>query len=224
MAISTYTQNFAHNFRVPLPSETLPWPFTSPCSNCIYYWMRQKAYTYSICTYNLLLIEAALEFGNSQLGDLVTETKRKVMCYILIDLWLSKVRFRTMVLIWNQTFCFSFFNYPAITKNVDLCLYLQNGNIFFPLEMSNLDVVISSCSSCEDENACTCNQHTTPSEKLLLEDQMRRKLKFFFMNPCEKFWARGRKPWKLSIQILKIVMVTIQVSISDGEFSEVLFY
>ncbi|XP_008536405.2 mucolipin-3 isoform X1 [Equus przewalskii] len=77
--------------------------------------------------------------------------------------------------------------------------------------MSDLDVVISSCSSCEDENACTCNQHTTPSEKLLLEDQMRRKLKFFFMNPCEKFWARGRKPWKLSIQILKIVMVTIQL-------------
>ena len=61
--------------------------------------MRQKAYTYSICTYNLLLIEAALEFGNSQLGDLVTETKRKVMCYILIDLWMSKVQFRTMVLI-----------------------------------------------------------------------------------------------------------------------------
>ncbi|KAF7475951.1 Hypothetical predicted protein [Marmota monax] len=40
---------------------------------------------------------------------------------------------------------------------------------------------------------------------------MRRKLKFFFMNPCEKFWARGRKPWKLAIQILKIAMVTIQL-------------
>uniref|UniRef100_A0A8C8XAV4 Mucolipin TRP cation channel 3 n=1 Tax=Panthera leo TaxID=9689 RepID=A0A8C8XAV4_PANLE len=76
--------------------------------------------------------------------------------------------------------------------------------------MANSEVVISSCSSQEEENRCTFNQHTSPSEELLLEDQMRRKLKFFFMNPCEKFWARGRKPWKLGIQILKIAMVTIQ--------------
>uniref|UniRef100_A0A8C0NFW5 Mucolipin TRP cation channel 3 n=2 Tax=Canis lupus familiaris TaxID=9615 RepID=A0A8C0NFW5_CANLF len=76
--------------------------------------------------------------------------------------------------------------------------------------MANPTVVISSCSSHEEENRCTFSQHTSPSEELLLEDQMRRKLKFFFMNPCEKFWARGRKPWKLAIQILKIAMVTIQ--------------
>ncbi|XP_038649555.1 mucolipin-3-like isoform X2 [Scyliorhinus canicula] len=42
-------------------------------------------------------------------------------------------------------------------------------------------------------------------------DQLRRKLKFFFMNPCEKFQARGRKPWKLGVQILKIAMVTLQL-------------
>nr|XP_025860590.1 mucolipin-3 isoform X3 [Vulpes vulpes] len=77
--------------------------------------------------------------------------------------------------------------------------------------MANPTVVISSCSSPEEENRCTFSQHTSPSEELLLEDQMRRKLKFFFMNPCEKFWARGRKPWKLAIQILKIAMVTIQL-------------
>nr|XP_031321362.1 mucolipin-3 isoform X2 [Camelus dromedarius] len=78
-------------------------------------------------------------------------------------------------------------------------------------EMANPEVIVSSCRSHEEENHCTFNQHTSPSEELLLEDQMRRKLKFFFMNPCEKFWARGRKPWKLAIQILKIVMVTIQL-------------
>ncbi|XP_010801677.1 mucolipin-3 isoform X3 [Bos taurus] len=78
-------------------------------------------------------------------------------------------------------------------------------------EMANPEAAISSCSSHEEENRCTFNQHTSPSEELLLEDQMRRKLKFFFMNPCEKFWARGRKPWKLAIQILKIAMVTIQL-------------
>lgn len=90
--------------------------------------------------------------------------------------------------------------------------------------MANPEAVISSCSSHEEENRCTFNQHTSPSEELLLEDQMRRKLKFFFMNPCEKFWARGRKPWKLAIQILKMAMVTIQVTISDHEISEVFFY
>ncbi|XP_072918473.1 mucolipin-3 isoform X2 [Hemitrygon akajei] len=42
-------------------------------------------------------------------------------------------------------------------------------------------------------------------------DHLRRKLKFFFMNPCEKFQARGRKPWKLGVQILKIAMVTVQL-------------
>ncbi|XP_074191172.1 mucolipin-3 isoform X4 [Rhinolophus sinicus] len=77
-------------------------------------------------------------------------------------------------------------------------------------EMANPEVVTSSCSFHQEENGRTFNQTTSPSEELLLEDQMRRKLKFFFMNPCEKFWARGRKPWKLVIQIIKLAMVTIQ--------------
>ncbi|XP_066548065.1 mucolipin-3 isoform X2 [Amia ocellicauda] len=42
-------------------------------------------------------------------------------------------------------------------------------------------------------------------------DNFRRKLKYFFMNPCEKFRARGRKPWKLLLQILKIAIITIQL-------------
>uniref|UniRef100_A0A8D1QGK1 Polycystin cation channel PKD1/PKD2 domain-containing protein n=1 Tax=Sus scrofa TaxID=9823 RepID=A0A8D1QGK1_PIG len=77
--------------------------------------------------------------------------------------------------------------------------------------MADPEPVISSCSSREEENRCTFNQHTCPSEERLLEDQMRRKLKFFFMTPCEKFWTRGRKPWKLAMQVLKIAMVTIQL-------------
>lgn len=39
----------------------------------------------------------------------------------------------------------------------------------------------------------------------------RRRLKYFFMNPCEKYRARGRKPWKLMLQVLKIVIITVQV-------------
>ncbi|XP_048354786.1 mucolipin-2 [Sphaerodactylus townsendi] len=36
-------------------------------------------------------------------------------------------------------------------------------------------------------------------------------LKFYFMNPCEKYRARRQIPWKLGLQILKIVMVTTQL-------------
>lgn len=43
-------------------------------------------------------------------------------------------------------------------------------------------------------------------------ERFRRKLKYFFMNPCEKYRARGRKPWKLILQIIKVAIITIQVS------------
>lgn len=75
--------------------------------------------------------------------------------------------------------------------------------------MENPEVLVGSCSTQDDENLYNVKHHSSMCQ--LLEDQLRRKLKFFFMNPCEKFWARGRKPWKLGIQILKIAMVTIQV-------------
>ncbi|KAM9797363.1 mucolipin-3 isoform 1-T3 [Syngnathus typhle] len=40
---------------------------------------------------------------------------------------------------------------------------------------------------------------------------LRRNIKFYFMNPCEKYRARGRKPWKLVLQIIKIAIITIQL-------------
>ncbi|KAF4793095.1 hypothetical protein TURU_114851 [Turdus rufiventris] len=78
-------------------------------------------------------------------------------------------------------------------------------------EMESPEVTVSGCSAHDDENLCSYKRHSSVSQEGLLEDQLRRKLKFFFMNPCEKFWARGRKPWKLGIQLLKIVMVTVQL-------------
>lgn len=44
-----------------------------------------------------------------------------------------------------------------------------------------------------------------------MEDRLRRKLKFFFMDPCEKWKAKRRFPWKLGLQVLKILLLTIQV-------------
>lgn len=43
------------------------------------------------------------------------------------------------------------------------------------------------------------------------EDLMRRKLRFFFMNPVEKYQAKGRVPWKLFLQVSKILLVTLQL-------------
>lgn len=45
----------------------------------------------------------------------------------------------------------------------------------------------------------------------LEEEALRRKLKYFFMSPCDKYHAKGRKPFKLILQLLKIVIVTVQV-------------
>ncbi|XP_040043181.2 mucolipin-1a [Gasterosteus aculeatus] len=43
------------------------------------------------------------------------------------------------------------------------------------------------------------------------EEAIRRKLKYFFMSPCDKYHAKGRKPYKLILQMLKIIIVTAQL-------------
>ncbi|XP_064473886.1 mucolipin-3-like [Ornithodoros turicata] len=48
-------------------------------------------------------------------------------------------------------------------------------------------------------------------EDIPTQERMRRKLRFFFMNPIEKYQAKGRVPWKLTIQVTKIVLVTAQL-------------
>ncbi|XP_070817290.1 mucolipin-3 isoform X1 [Chaetodon trifascialis] len=53
--------------------------------------------------------------------------------------------------------------------------------------------------------------HQHHCEDLDNGEYLRRKIKYFFMNPCEKYHARGRKPWKLMLQIIKIAIITIQL-------------
>ncbi|KAG7315876.1 hypothetical protein KOW79_020742 [Hemibagrus wyckioides] len=43
------------------------------------------------------------------------------------------------------------------------------------------------------------------------EEELRRKLKYFFMSPCDKYYAKGRKPFKLVLQLVKIIIVTAQL-------------
>lgn len=57
-----------------------------------------------------------------------------------------------------------------------------------------------------------CRWRTNALDSNTVED-FRQKLKYFFMNPCEKYRTRGRKPWKLMLQIIKIITITAQVVI-----------
>ncbi|XP_026158163.1 mucolipin-1a [Mastacembelus armatus] len=70
-------------------------------------------------------------------------------------------------------------------------------------------------SNCHDSNH---NSHQFPAATTghwvradQEEEALRRKLKYFFMSPCDKYHAKGRKPYKLLLQLLKIIIVTAQL-------------
>lgn len=114
---------------------------------------------------------------------------------------------------------------------------IEKKHLFFPVlpaEQDNLLTSVtrygstdSSCqhdgqdhqSHCHDSNH---NSHSCPSTAAAAaaglwvsadqeEEAIRRKLKYFFMSPCDKYHAKGRKPYKLLLQLLKIFFVTAQV-------------
>ena len=49
------------------------------------------------------------------------------------------------------------------------------------------------------------------------EENIKSKLKFFFLNPVEKYYATRNLPWKLCMQILKVFLVTVQLWIFAGK-------
>ncbi|XDV26481.1 hypothetical protein PO909_030194 [Leuciscus waleckii] len=75
------------------------------------------------------------------------------------------------------------------------------------------------CSASNNHLACngTAKSHADPQ----IVENFRRKLKYFFMSPCQKYRARGRKPWKMMLQILKIAIITIQL-VSFGLSNEMM--
>lgn len=93
----------------------------------------------------------------------------------------------------------------------------------------NDEIENSSCES-EDEYRCAIKQaeknfHRNNSEDTVdtdkqeritqmqsyNEERVRRSLQFFFMNPIEKWKAKRRFPYKFCVQVVKIVLVTIQL-------------
>uniref|UniRef100_A0A8C9VP30 Mucolipin TRP cation channel 1 n=1 Tax=Scleropages formosus TaxID=113540 RepID=A0A8C9VP30_SCLFO len=90
-----------------------------------------------------------------------------------------------------------------------VCSSLHSLSRLCPSESDRLLTVVTSYGS----NGLT-SQDSTPSKLSVVrmeEEALRRKLKYFFMSPCDKYHAKGRKPYKLGLQLLKIVIVTIQL-------------
>lgn len=85
---------------------------------------------------------------------------------------------------------------------------IKHALFLFPLEMEHSGGFYSSVYEPNGHAAWADNQQHQDKETA---DNLRRKIKYFFMNPCEKYKARGRKPWKLMLQIIKIAIITIQV-------------
>ncbi|XP_035509078.1 mucolipin-2 [Morone saxatilis] len=49
------------------------------------------------------------------------------------------------------------------------------------------------------------------TQDVIKEENLRDDLRYYFMSPCEKYRARRHIPWKLGVQILKIIMITTQL-------------
>lgn len=56
----------------------------------------------------------------------------------------------------------------------------------------------------------------SPQSSTRSREVMKTKIKYHYMNPCQKFRARRRKPWKLLVQIVKVFLITIQVCCNDS--------
>ncbi|KFM57639.1 Mucolipin-3, partial [Stegodyphus mimosarum] len=80
-------------------------------------------------------------------------------------------------------------------------------------------------SSFDEQSDVFVNQEylmTTREQHGCSSEILKRRLKYFFMNPIDKWRTKGKFPWKLLLQIVKIVFVTLQLCVfgTDGYIYE----
>ena len=80
------------------------------------------------------------------------------------------------------------------------------------LEIPNMAALSGNMIQTDTDNNINNNEGSDSFS--LSAHQMRRKLRYYFMNPWEKYKAKKRIPWKLVFQIVKIIMITVQVRIN----------
>lgn len=90
--------------------------------------------------------------------------------------------------------------------------YAMGGNQSRSRQYSQEDDFLSTSSTAvlSGPQASSSTAHLSPMSSLN-EDRMRRKLQFFFMNPIEKWQARRKFPFKFVVQVIKIILVTMQL-------------
>ncbi|RXG68941.1 Mucolipin-3 [Armadillidium vulgare] len=82
---------------------------------------------------------------------------------------------------------------------------LEDSHIFRSQGRNHVNSYQDSFNSFSSENTVpNCNEY-------LNEESIKRRLKFFFMNPIDKYRARKKCPWKLLVQIVKVIICTMQL-------------
>lgn len=50
-----------------------------------------------------------------------------------------------------------------------------------------------------------------------VQNKLKYKLKYFLMNPIEKWKTKGKIPWKLGLQVIKIIIITVQLGLFGSD-------
>ncbi|XP_067130928.1 mucolipin-3-like [Centruroides vittatus] len=50
-----------------------------------------------------------------------------------------------------------------------------------------------------------------------VQNKLKNKLKYFLMNPIEKWRTKGKIPWKLGLQVVKIIIITVQLGLFGSD-------
>jgi len=74
------------------------------------------------------------------------------------------------------------------------------------------------------EGSPTMNSPAFPKHNSEYEEKLKRRLRFFFLNPVQKWVATNRFPFKLFTQIVKIIFVTVQLCLFASFRDSHVFY
>ncbi|PNF35724.1 Mucolipin-3 [Cryptotermes secundus] len=83
------------------------------------------------------------------------------------------------------------------------------GSVVDKNDCDELEALVMSRAQTSTSLSSACSYRSTDVD--ISEERMRRKLRFFFMNPIEKWQAKHRVPYKFVVQVIKIILVTVQL-------------
>lgn len=86
---------------------------------------------------------------------------------------------------------------------------MSSLTLLYPFTVSELEALVMSHPETSTSLSSAYSYRSTNVD--ISEEKMRRKLRFFFMNPIEKWQAKRRLPYKFVVQVIKIILVTVQV-------------